>query len=138
MAVAGQQVIKTVCQACLCSCGINVYLEEGKVVKVDGMREHPMNEGRLCPKAASIIDWVYHPDRLRYPMKRENGEWRRISWDEALDTIASKMKEVKERYGARAFACCFGMIFFMQGRIHAELVRRFTDVYGTPNVFSGS
>ncbi len=136
MAVAGQQVIKTVCQACICSCGINVYLEDGKVVKIDGMREHPVNEGRLCPKAAGIIDWVYHPDRLRYPMKRENGEWKRISWDEALDTIAGKLKEVKEKYGARALACCFGMIFFVQGRIGAQLARRFTDVYGTPNVFS--
>ncbi|MFC2018193.1 molybdopterin-dependent oxidoreductase [Chloroflexota bacterium] len=136
MVTTEQQVIKTACQICHAMCGINVHLDNGRIVKVEGMKEHPMNQGRLCPKAAGIIDLVYSPERLNYPMKKENGEWKQISWDEALDTIADKLEEVKEIYGSRALAMCYGMIFLIQERPVVELARRLTDIYGTPNVFS--
>ena len=92
MEASGKEKIKTLCQGCLYSCGIEAYVEGGKLIKVKGMPEHPVNKGKLCPKGANIIDWVYSPERLKFPLKRENGEWKRISWDEALDTIALKLK----------------------------------------------
>ena len=104
--------ILTVCQGCLYSCGIEAYVENGKLVKVKGMPEHPVNKGRLCPKGANMIKWVYSPERLKYPMKRENGGFKRISWDEALDTIALKLENIKEEHGAKAVVSLFGMIFF--------------------------
>jgi anaerobic selenocysteine-containing dehydrogenase len=132
----GKQKIKTLCQACLYSCGIEVHVEGGKIVKIEGMAEHPVNKGRLCPKGANIINWIYSPDRLKFPLKKDHGEWKRISWDEALDTIALKLKEIKEEHGAKAVASLFGMVFFVQGRISKELMQRFWDVYGSPNIFS--
>lgn len=131
-----ERIVKTVCQACLYSCGIEAHVKEGKIVKIKGMKDHPVNKGRLCPKGANILDWVYSKERLRYPLKRKGDQWERISWDEALDTIASKLLEIKEKYGAKALACLFGMVFFVQGRITKELMQRFCDVYGTPNIFS--
>ncbi len=100
------------------------------------MREHPVNRGKLCPKGAAILDYVYSPDRLQHPMKRKNGEFTRITWDEALDTIASKLEETKERYGAKGLATCLGMSLLGQGAASYSFIRRFTDVYGTPNFFS--
>jgi anaerobic selenocysteine-containing dehydrogenase len=136
MEASRKEKIKTLCQACLYSCGIEAYVEGGKIIKIKGMPEHPVNKGRLCPKGANIINWVYSPERLKYPLKKENGEWKRISWDEALDTIALKLREIKETHGAKAVASLFGMVFFVQGRISKELMQRFWDVYGTPNIFS--
>lgn len=136
MVTTEQEVVKTACQICHAMCGVNVYLDKGKIVKVDGMKEHPVNQGRLCPKASGMIDLVYSPERLKYPMKKENGEWKQISWGEALDTIAGKLEGIKEIYGSKALAICYGMIFLIQERPVVELARRLTDIYGTPNVFS--
>jgi len=115
---------------------MNVYLEDGKIVKVEGIPEHPANLGRLCPKGAATIQYVYSKDRLKYPMKKVNGQWHRISWDEALDTIAAKLLEVKEKHGARALAVCIGGIVLYSVFPGVSLLRRFLDVYGTPNYFS--
>mgnify|MGYP001028475382 CR=1 FL=1 len=115
---------------------MDVYLEDGKIVKVAGMPEHPVNLGKLCPKGAAAIQYVYSQDRLKYPMKKVNGRWQRISWDKALDTIAAKLLEVKEKHGARALAVCVGGIILYAAAPGLNLLRRFCDVYGTPNYFS--
>ena len=131
-----QQVIKTACQLCLSCCGLNVHVKDGKIIKVEGMAEHPVNHGRLCPKASAIPYYAYAPERLKKPLKKEKGAWKQISWDEALDTIAAKLTEVKDKYGAKALALQVGQAFIQQGFVNQELQRRFTDVYGTPNVFN--
>lgn len=133
---SGEKVVKTVCQACLYSCGIEAHVREGKLVRVSGMKNHPVNMGKLCPKGAAVIDWVYSPDRLKYPLQRHASGWKRITWDEAIDIIASRLEKIKEEYGPAALAVLFGMVLFVQGRISKELIQRFCDVYGTPNVFS--
>jgi len=115
---------------------MNVYLEDDKVVRVEGMPEHPVNLGKLCPKGAAAIEYVYSPDRLKYPLKKVNGQWQRISWDEALDTIAAKLIDIREKHGARALAVCVGMVILLSGPPGYSLYRRFCDVYGTPNYFS--
>ncbi len=121
---------------CVARCGLNVYLAEGKVVRVEGMAEHPINRGRLCPKAAAIIDYEYSPERLRYPLKRENGNWKRISWEEALDIIASRLTELKATYGAKSLVVFAGMQVLLDGLPDRGLLQRFCDVYGTPNYFN--
>jgi anaerobic selenocysteine-containing dehydrogenase len=68
------------------------------------MAEHKISEGYICPRGEALPEYVYAPDRIQHPMKNVNGEWQRITWDEALDTIADKLKEIKEKYGARALA----------------------------------
>ncbi|MBI4288320.1 MAG: molybdopterin-dependent oxidoreductase [Chloroflexi bacterium] len=134
--LSGTKVVPSACQLCIACCGINLHVQEGRVVKVEGMKEHPMNRGRLCPKGNAIPDLVNHPDRLQYPMKRQGSSWQRITWDEAMDTIVAKLQETKRDYGAKSVAVCLGMVFLTQARANIELIRRFTDVYGTPNVFS--
>jgi anaerobic selenocysteine-containing dehydrogenase len=95
---------------CINSCGINAYVEDGKLVKVEGMPEHAVSEGYICPRGEALVEYVYSPERLQYPMKKVDGEWQRITWDEALDTIANELKKIKEKYGAKALAVYSGSI----------------------------
>ena len=127
------RVVKTACHMCYASCGLNVYIKGGKIVKVDGMVEHPINKGEICITAEQALDYVYSEERLKYPMKKEGGEWKRISWDEALDTIATKLRESKEKYGDTSLAVFAGDPTAMQGASAALLAWRFCDIYGTPN-----
>ena len=105
------KVMKSVCAPCHSNCGVLVHVKDGRVIKIEGDPDHPENEGSMCVRGLSFTQLLYHPDRLKYPIKRvgEKGEgkWQRISWDEALDTIASKMKEAKEKYGPESVAFNF-------------------------------
>ena len=130
-----QKVIKSDCILCINSCGINAYVEDGKLVKVEGMEEHGVSKGYICPRGEALVEYVYSPDRLQYPMKKVDGEFQRITWDEALDTIAEKLKKIKEEYGARALAVYSGSL----GTENIELAgfaQRFRGIYGTPNLLS--
>ncbi len=131
-----RKIIKTDCILCINSCGINATVEDGKLIKVEGMPEHGVSEGYICPRGEALVDYVYSPERLQYPLKKKaDGGWQRISWDEALDTIAAKLKVIKEKYGAQALAVYSGSI----GTENIELAgfaQRFRGVYGTPNLLS--
>lgn len=121
---------------CPWGCGIIAELEEGKLVNVKGDPDHPWNHGRLCPKAAGIMDHVFSPHRIKYPLKKIAGGFERISWDEALDIMASKLQSIKENYGAKSWAVMEGMSFVTQGGNSMGTLQRFCDVYGSPNFFS--
>ncbi len=99
---------------CPDSCGIlaTVDTSSGRVVKIGGDPSHPVTRGFLCGKVAKYLDRVYSPDRLLYPMRRRAGvakgslphgreaeAFERISWDEALDTIAKNLQRVSDQYG---------------------------------------
>ncbi len=129
------KVIKTDCILCINSCGINAYVDDGKLVKVEGMPEHPISEGYICPKGQALVEYAYSPDRILHPMKNVNGKWQRITWDKALDTIAAELQKIKEKYGAKALAVYNGSI----GTENIELAgfaQRFRGAYGTPNLLS--
>jgi anaerobic selenocysteine-containing dehydrogenase len=106
------KVVRSVCQGCHCDCGVLAHVENGKVVKVEGDPKHPQNEGSLCPKGLSAIQFLYHPKRIIYPLKRvgERGEgkWQRITMDEALDYAAEGFKKVMEKYGPFAVGWSWG------------------------------
>ncbi|MGB9662798.1 MAG: molybdopterin-dependent oxidoreductase, partial [Moorellaceae bacterium] len=84
-------------------CGLRLYVKDNRLVKVEGDPEHPISQGRLCIRCLTLPEYVHHPQRIIYPMKRvgERGEnkWKRISWDEAWDIIVDKVNEIKEKYG---------------------------------------
>ena len=63
-------VVKTACGLCHLGCGMNVYVDDSRLVRVEGMREHPLNRGALCPKGLAAIDYACSPDRLRCPLKK--------------------------------------------------------------------
>lgn len=103
-AVSGDQVFSGVCRSnCFAGCFLNVHVRDGKVVRTS-MREMPDPAyNRVCLKGLSHVQRVYDPDRLKYPVKRVGergaGKWERISWDEAIDTITTKWKELQAKYG---------------------------------------
>ena len=107
-----KKTIRSICQACHCNCGVIVQVEDGKVTGVTGDPGHPMNRGFICVKGRAQPDLLYHPDRLKYPMrrtgKRGEGKWRRISWEEALDDIAGRLAEIQAKYGAESIAVMTG------------------------------
>jgi len=88
---------------CFGSCSLEVEVEKGKVVKVRGNRNSPVNQGRICIKGKNYPNMVYGPERLLYPLqrigKRGEGKFKRISWQQALDIIYEKLKNLKEQYG---------------------------------------
>ena len=127
-----KQVVQSNCQICVNHCGISVHVKDGKVTKVEGRRGHPISRGHICPKGQAMVDWLYSPDRLRFPLKKENGEWKRISWNEALDTIATKLNAFRESDGARSVAIMTGSIG-IEDREVRMLQRLFADGFGTPN-----
>lgn len=126
------RVLKSVCRSCHGGCGALLHVRDGELIKVEGDPESPLNRGRLCPIGAVTRDLVYHPDRLKYPMKRTgprgSGQWQRITWDEALDTIAEKLLSIREEFGPEAIALGTGT-----GRHHIRWVSRFGHALGTPN-----
>jgi len=107
-----------------------VHVEDGKVTKIEGDPDFPANQGALCPKGLAYTQQLYHKDRLKYPLKKSGEGWERISWDGALDTIASKLSEIKEEYGAKSIAWEWG-----DGRRGHELVN-YLLMYslGSPNI----
>lgn len=129
------EIYKTVCMLCFQVCGINAHVEDGRLVKVEGMKEHPFSRGVVCPRGYCLPDYVYSPDRLKYPLKKKEGGWSRISWDEALDTIADRLQQIKKDYGARSVAFSVGSIGAENIEISA-FAQRFRGVFGTPNFFS--
>ena len=129
------KVIDTLCIACVWSCGIKAYVEDGRLVKVEGLAEHPLSRGLLCPRGKALVDWVYSPHRLRYPLKKDVGGWKRISWDEALDTITENLLRIRDRDGAHALAIFCGSIGVENNEL-AAFARRFRGAYGTPNFLS--
>ncbi|MEI3230517.1 MAG: molybdopterin-dependent oxidoreductase [Gordonibacter pamelaeae] len=91
-------------------CGIRLFVKDGELVKVEGDPDHQLTQGRLCPRCLALKEAVYHPDRIRYPMKRAREDrgldkWERISWDEATDLIVSKTEDIRARTARRLSAC---------------------------------
>lgn len=91
---------------CPDSCGWVVTVEDGRAVKLRGNPDHPYSRGELCPKVNRFLDRVYHPDRVLHPLVRTgtkgSGEFRQASWDEALDLVAGRLRDVIDRYGGEA------------------------------------
>lgn len=91
---------------CPDTCGVITEVAEGRAVNFYADREHPVTQGWLCAKVRPYLDHVYHPERLRYPLMRAgekgSGQWRRISWDEALHMIGERWRAIIDRHGAAA------------------------------------
>ena len=116
-------------------CGIKTYVNSnGELVRVEGDENHPITNGRLCVRCLTIRDYVYNPDRVLYPMKRARedrgkNKWERITWDEAYDTIAEKVKYFKDKYGAESILVMGGT-----GREGGPMLPAYAHAcLGTPN-----
>jgi len=96
--------VRTTCHYCGVGCQLDLHVKDDKIMKVTGAEDGLPNQGRLCIKGRFGYDFLQSPDRLTQPMIRENGKLRQATWDEALDLIADKIKEIKEKDGPEALA----------------------------------
>ena len=121
-----KQIVKAACpHDCPDACGVLITVQDGRATRIQGDPEHPVTRGFLCAKVAKYLDRVYSPERVMYPMRRitpkgpaaelpsagqplaavpadANKIWQRISWDEALDTIASRFRAISDDFGSEA------------------------------------
>ena len=127
-----EQEVRTVCRMCHGGCGAIVTLQDDRVVRIRGDRANPNNEGFLCAKGRASIDHLYHPDRLKYPLRRgraKGGRFERISWETAYEIIADRMNDIRRECGPES-------VVFAQGtdRNYQEWLFRFANTFGSPNV----
>ncbi len=127
--------ILTDCTLCYHSCGCKITLEGGKAVKIKGLESHPLNKGRLCPKGGNALEVIYSSDRLKQPMKRVNGGFERVSWNQALDEITEKLIRLKEEFGPHVLGFFCGSIG-VENLEMATLVHLLKAALGSPNFFS--
>ena len=129
---AESKILKSVCYSCHGGCSVELHVQDGKLTKVSGDPDGPLNHGAICPMGVAIPDLVYHPDRLQHPMKRVgprgSGQWQRISWDEAFDTIVEKVNAARQEIGPESIVMGTGT-----GRHLCKWVIRFANALGTPN-----
>jgi len=129
---ASATVYKSVCRSCHGGCGTLMHVEDGRLLQVRGDPDSPLNHGRLCPIGTATLDLVYHPDRLKHPLRRlgprGSGRWERITWDAALEEIATRLLAIRREFGAESIALGTGT-----GRHHIRWVSRFGHALGTPN-----
>lgn len=131
-----EKIIKTTCALCPSGCGLNVRVVNGKAVKVEGNPLHPLNQGVCCLKGQTSLEMLYSPERIKHPRiqtgERGSGDWKEISWDEALSIVAEKLIELRKTGESHAVALMHGDL---RGQMR-QMVQRFMRAYGSPNVIS--
>jgi anaerobic selenocysteine-containing dehydrogenase len=126
--------VKSVCGFCNACCGVLITLEDGKAAQVKGDPESPPNRGDLCKIGRASLEYLYHPDRLKHPVKRTGergeGKWQQVSWDEAFGLTAEALNKVRQESGPEAVVMVHGSA---KAPIDTQLVR-LANAFGTPNV----
>jgi anaerobic selenocysteine-containing dehydrogenase len=120
---------------CFDSCGFKVTIENGVVSKVDGDDTHPVTKGKICGRGRMLKDRTISSDRLLYPMKKINGKFERISWEQALTEIADKFSEIKKEYGSQAVLHSHD---YANNGLLKNIDKRFFNCYGGVTELYGS
>jgi formate dehydrogenase major subunit len=127
----GSKEIKTICTACSVGCGVIAEVQNGVWVRQEVATDHPVSLGGHCCKGADMIDMVRSEVRLKHPMVKKNGQWQRISWDDALNNISKKLEELRQKDGPDAVQ------FLGSAKISNEQAyyfRKFAALFGTNNI----
>lgn len=133
-ATPDEQWVPSVCLQCPAGCGILARVVNGRAVKIEGNPLYPSNRGGTCPKGQMGLQILYDPDRIKAPMKqtKRRGDltgFEVISWDEAIQTLASKLKKIRDRGEPHTLVVMGGRYRGQMG----DLFGRFCDAFGTPN-----
>jgi thiosulfate reductase/polysulfide reductase chain A len=127
----GDGYIHSMCEMCVWRCGLIAKVKDGRVVKLEGNPEHPHSKGNLCPRGQSGLMNTYDPDRVLTPLirvgKRGEGKFRKASWEEALDLVASQMQAIKDKFGPEA------MVFSSTHNLSQPQFENLLYAYGSPN-----
>jgi thiosulfate reductase / polysulfide reductase chain A len=122
--------IATNCEMCFWRCGAVAEVGDGKVLRVAGNPDHPLTKGRLCARGNAGPELLYDPNRLKYPQVRTGargeGQFQRVTWDQALDLFAQRLAELKQKYGPESVA------FFPHG-VASGFFSTLMKAYGSPN-----
>ena len=125
--------VLSTCAMCEASCGIRVRVVEGRAVKIEGNPEHPVNRGGLCSRGQAALQLLYHPDRVRSPLRRVGarggGKWKPISWDEAIRELAAILGDGRIRRKPERMVLLDGG----PDGFTRDLWARFMSVFGSPN-----
>jgi len=130
-AYPGSKYVRSVCTHCAVGCGINAEVQNGVWVRQEVAQDHPVSRGAYCCKGASAIDMVTSEKRLKSPMKRVNGKWQKISWDQALDEVSKKLTAIRDKDGPDA------LHFNGSAKVSTEMAylhRKFAAFWGSNNV----
>ncbi len=126
------EIKKTSCGICSCQCPLDVHVKDGKILSLEGGKNHPGQYGGICAKGAASKQYVYNKERVLYPMKRTGkkgeGIFERISWDEAYDLMAGQLLRLKETYGPESVVFYAGYPKWFR-----PALLRFANAYGSPN-----
>jgi len=126
--------IPSICQQCPGGCGILVRAYGDRAVKIDGNPLHPISRGRLCARGQAALQLLYDPDRIRGPMvrvgERGAGEWKAVSWDEAVAAVAKPLATLRAQGRAHTVAMLTGPARGLDSMVAA----RFMESYGSPNL----
>jgi anaerobic selenocysteine-containing dehydrogenase len=130
-----RKIVPSACWQCVARDAILCYVEDGKLVKIEGNPESIRNRGKICAKGQAGLNQVYDPDRILYPMKRVgkrgDGEWKRVSWDEALDEVTARLKALLDEGHPEKFMFHYGR---MKGSDSKIVKDAFLKAYGTGTV----
>src|SRR3989338_1226296 len=123
----------SVCQLCPAGCGVAARVVQGRVVKLEGLPEHPVNQGALCPRGAAGLSELYHPDRLLQPLrrvgKRGEGRFEPVAWEEAMPLLVDRLRGQPRRGEPHRLAWLNGS---SQG-LGRRLIQRFLRAWGFPH-----
>jgi len=132
-----ERYVATACGQCEAGCGVLLRVVEGRAVKVEGNRDCPVNRGGVGPRGLSAPQVLYDPDRITGPMIAEggrgSGKWKPISWEEALEMLATRLADLREGAGPERL----GILSGRERGMVRDLWARFAESYGTPNLFDG-
>jgi thiosulfate reductase/polysulfide reductase chain A len=121
------------CGPCHVRCGVLVQFEDGHAVGIKGDPENPLNRGALCERGKLMLEHLYNPARLNYPLKRAGqrgeGKWRQITWEQAMDEIAAKLGALRDQFGPETLAFSRGTY-----RTYGWAMKRFLNLFGSPNM----
>ncbi len=125
------RLVPTICGMCDYGCGVVAYLQGNVLLKIEGNYNHSHSLGKICARGSAGVQLLYNPQRLKEPLKKNSsGRFEAISWDQALDEIASRLKQIREAYGPEGLAWVF------HPRLSQEWDRQFMRAFGSPNLYS--
>lgn len=122
----------SICDNCVNKCGIVAHVAQGRLVKLEPNPAFPKSRSMLCAKGNAGVKTLYDPDRLKHPLirtgERGSGQWRKATWQEALDFTAERLLRIRERYGPQ------GVLFSSSEAFQERFFRSFAQAWGSPNL----
>ena len=126
-----KKLVPSLCPYCGVGCSYYFEVNEGRITGLEYTPEHPVTRGALCPKGNSVLEVIYHPDRLHYPLKKAKTGWQRVTWDKALSEVASKIETFRDSFGANSIS------FLASARCSNEenyVMQKLARLIGTNNI----